>query len=479
MTNAIIVGSGPNGLAAAVTLAEAGIDVTVVEAADTIGGGTRTSELTVPGVLHDHCSAVHPMGVASPFFRSLDLESHGLQWLHPEVAVAHPLESGAAGVLHRSIEDTATGLGRDGAAWARYFGPRAANFDVLAGELFRPILHAPRHPLALARFGLDAATPATWTARRWRTPEARALFGGIAAHALQPLSRPTTSAVALMMIAAGHRYGWPVAKGGSRAVTDALASLLLANGGSIETGRFVRSLSELPAADIVMLDLSPTAVAHIAGDRLPPRVARAYRRWRYGPSAFKVDLAVEGGVPWINEDSRRAGTVHVGGAFGEIAAAERAVAAGVMPERPFVLVGQQYLADPSRSAGDVHPVWAYAHVPHGYPVDATEIVIDRIEQFAPGLRDRIVGRHARSASAMAAYNPNYVGGDILTGSNDPLQVAMRPRIALDPYKTGIPGVYICSAATPPGAGVHGMGGYNAATSALNALTRDDTKDYIS
>ncbi|SDC90682.1 phytoene desaturase family protein [Rhodococcus tukisamuensis] len=479
MTNAIVVGSGPNGLAAAVTLAQAGVEVTVVEAADAIGGGTRTSELTVPGVLHDHCSAVHPMGIASPYFRSLDLESHGLEWLHPEVDVAHPLESGTAGVLHRSIEDTAAGLGRDGTAWARFFGPRSENFDVLAGELFRPILHAPRHPLALARFGLDAAAPATWTARRWHTPEARALFGGIAAHALQPLSRPTTTAVALMMIAAGHRYGWPVAKGGSRAVTDALASLLLAYGGSIETGRFVRSLSELPAADIVMLDLSPTAVAEIAGDRLPPRVARAYRRWRYGPSAFKVDLAVDGGVPWINEHCRRAGTVHVGGAFEEVAAAERAVAAGVMPERPFVLVGQQYLADPSRSAGDVHPVWAYAHVPQGYPGEATDTVIDRIEQFAPGLRERIVGRHVRTAGAMAAYNPNYVGGDILTGSNDPLQVALRPRIALDPYKIGIPGVYICSAATPPGAGVHGMGGHNAATSALNALTRNNSKDYIS
>jgi phytoene dehydrogenase-like protein len=274
-----------------------------------------------------------------------------------------------------------------------------------------------------------------------------------------------------MLIAAGHRYGWPVAQGGSRAVTDALAAVLAELGGKIETGVHVRSLDELPPTDVVLLDLAPGAVVGVAGDRLPGRVRRAYARYRHGPGAFKIDLAVEGGVPWRNEDCRRAGTVHVGGTFEEVAHAEREIVRGRMPERPFVLVSQQYLADPSRSAGERHPVWVYAHVPHGYSGDATEAILDQIERFAPGLRDRIVARFVRSTTAMAGYNPNYVGGDILTGANTPLQVAMRPRVALDPYSTGVPGLFLCSAATPPGAGVHGMCGANAAASALRWLER--------
>jgi phytoene dehydrogenase-like protein len=469
MTSATVVGAGPNGLAAAVTLAQHGVSVTVLEAADTIGGGTRSSELTVPGVLHDECSAVHPIAAASPFLRSLDLAAHGLEWGQPEIAVAHPLDSGSAGVLHTSIEDTAAALGADGRAWSRVFGQLAHDIDALTAELFRPIVHIPRHPIAMTRFGLNALLPATLTARRWRNVATRALFGGIAAHALHPLSRPTTSAVGMMLIAAGHRYGWPVAKGGSRAITDALASVLTDHAGKIETGVRVDSLASLPPSDITMLDLSPTAVAEIAGDFLPARVARAYRRWRYGPAAFKMDLAVEGGIPWRNGQCRKAGTVHLGGTLEEITVAERAVHAGAMPDRPFMLVGQQYLADPSRSSGDVHPIWTYAHVPHGYTGDATEVMLTQMERFAPGVRDRIVGQFVRTTRDMSTYNPNYVGGDIVTGSNDPLQVAFRPRIALNPYETGVPGVYICSAATPPGAGVHGMGGHNAALSALRTL----------
>jgi phytoene dehydrogenase-like protein len=469
MTSATVVGAGPNGLAAAVTLAQHGVSVTVLEAADTIGGGTRTSELTVPGVLHDECSAVHPIAAASPFLRSLDLAAHGLEWRQPEIAVAHPLDSGSAGVLHTSIEDTAAALGTDGRAWSRVFGQLAHDIDALTAEFFRPIVHIPRHPIAMTRFGLNALLPATLTAHRWRNVETRALFGGIAAHALHPLSRPTTSAVGMMLIAAGHRYGWPVAKGGSRAITNALAAVLTDHAGKIETGVRVDSLASLPASDITMLDLSPTAVAEIAGDLLPARVARAYRRWRYGPAAFKMDLAVEGGIPWRNGQCRKAGTVHLGGTFEEITVAERAVHAGAMADRPFMLVGQQYLADPSRSSGDVHPIWTYAHVPHGYTGDATEAMLTQMERFAPGVRDRIVGQFVRTTRDMSTYNPNYVGGDIVTGSNDPLQVAFRPRIALNPYETGIPGVYICSAATPPGAGVHGMGGHNAALSALRTL----------
>ncbi|NKS29054.1 FAD-dependent oxidoreductase [Rhodococcus hoagii] len=471
MTEGVVVGAGPNGLAAAVTLALRGVRVTVYEAADTIGGGTRTTERLAPGLLHDGCSAVHPMGVASPFFRSLDLAAHGLEWCYPEIDLAHPLDDAVAAVFVRSLEQTAGRLGPDGRAWAKLFGPIADRFDDIAAEVLRPIAHLPRHPIALAGFGIGALAPATLTARRWRTDQARALFAGVAAHAYYPLTRPTTAAAGLLMLGAGHRYGWPVAKGGSRAVTDALASLLRAHGGRIETGRRVRSLGELPRADVTLLDLSPTGVADLAGDLLPGRVARAYRRFRYGPAAFKLDLAVEGGVPWRDPACRRAGTVHVGGTLEEITAAERDVHRGRMPERPFVLVAQQYLADPSRSAGDVHPVWTYAHVPHGYPGDATEAILRQLERFAPGVRDRIVGAFARSATEMPRYNPNYVGGDIASGANDPVQMLSRPRIALDPYSTGIPGVYICSASTPPGGGVHGMGGHNAALSALRRLQR--------
>ncbi|OQQ22680.1 FAD-dependent oxidoreductase [Prescottella equi] len=471
MTEGVVVGAGPNGLAAAVTLALRGVRVTVYEAADTIGGGTRTTERLARGLLHDDCSAVHPMGVASPFFRSLDLAAHGLEWCYPEIDLAHPLDDAVAAVFVRSLEQTAGRLGPDGRAWAKLFGPIADRFDDIAAEVLRPIAHLPRHPIALAGFGIGALAPATLTARRWRTDQARALFAGVAAHAYYPLTRPTTAAAGLLMLGAGHRYGWPVAKGGSRAVTDALASLLRAHGGRIETGRRVRSLGELPRADVTLLDLSPTGVVDLAGDLLPGRVARAYRRFRYGPAAFKLDLAVEGGVPWRDPACRRAGTVHVGGTLEEITAAERDVHRGRMPERPFVLVAQQYLADPSRSAGDVHPVWAYAHVPHGYPGDATEAILRQLERFAPGVRDRIVGAFARSATEMPRYNPNYVGGDIASGANDPVQMLSRPRIALDPYSTGIPGVYICSASTPPGGGVHGMGGHNAALSALRRLQR--------
>lgn len=471
MTDAVVVGAGPNGLAAAVTLALRGVRVTVYEAADTIGGGTRTTERLAPGLLHDDCSAVHPMGVASPFFRSLDLAAHGLEWCYPEIDLAHPLDDAVAGVFVRSLEQTADRLGPDGRAWSRLFGPIAERFDDIAAEVLRPIVHLPRHPVTLAGFGIGALAPGTLAARRWHTDQARALFTGVAAHAYYPLTRPTTAAAGLLMLGAGHRYGWPVAKGGSRAITDALASLLRAHGGRIETGRRVRSLGELPRADVTMLDLSPTGVAELAGSRLPGRVARAYRRYRYGPAAFKLDLAVEGGVPWRDHACRRAGTVHLGGTLEEITAIERDVHRGRMPERPFVLVAQQYLADPSRSSGDVHPVWAYAHVPHGYTGDATEAIVGQLERFAPGVRDRIVGTFSRSAAEMPRYNPNYVGGDIASGANDPVQMFSRPRIALDPYATGIPGVYICSASTPPGGGVHGMGGHNAALSALRRLER--------
>ncbi|MCA1832186.1 MAG: phytoene desaturase family protein [Actinomycetota bacterium] len=469
MSEAVVVGSGPNGLACAVALAREGIRITVLEAEDTIGGGARSGEITIPGLLHDHCSAVHPMAVASPFLRSLNLERHGLEWRWPDIDLAHPLDDGSAGVMLRSIDRTVNELGRDGAAWRRTFGSSARNFDSLVEDVFRTVVHVPSHPIALARFGLRSAMPATALTRTWKTASARALFGGVAAHAQTPLDHFMSSAVGMMLVAACHRYGWPVARGGSQSITTALVAVLYELGGKIETGVRVRSLTEIPRADAIVLDVAPSAAADIAGDRLPGRVARAYRKYRHGPAAFKVDFAIDGGIPWTNESCRRAGTVHVAGSFEEIVDAERDVNRRRMPVRPFVLVSQQYLVDPDRSAGNVHPVWAYAHVPNGYEGDAEQPLIDQIERFAPGFRDRIVAKTAQSTTAISARNANYVGGDIAGGANSPLQLVMRPRITLDPYRTGIPGVYICSAATPPGAGVHGMCGYNAAQSVLRAM----------
>jgi phytoene dehydrogenase-like protein len=469
--NAVVVGSGPNGLAAAVTLARAGMSVTVLEAADDIGGGTRTAELTLPGVLHDVCSAVHPSGVSSPYLSTLPLAEHGLEWRWPEVDLAHPLDGGRVGVMLRSIEDTAAGLGVDGPAWQRSFGPLASRFDTVAAEILKPVVHVPTHPVDLVRFGMRAALPMTTLARRFSSDEARALFAGCAAHIITPLDRLMTSAVGTTFVAAAHSSGWPVAAGGSQAITSALASLLRSHGGTIETGVRVTSLAELPPSRVILFDTSPAGLAAIAGDWLPPRVRAAYLKWRSGPAAFKIDLAIEGGIPWQAEAARRAGTVHVGGTMEEIVAAEAQVHRGTMPERPFILVAQQYLCDASRSAGNIHPVWAYAHVPNSYPHDVSETIISSIERFAPGVRDKIVARHTMSPADLEAYNSNYAGGDIAGGANDLRQLLLRPRITLDPYSTGIPGVYLCSSATPPGAGVHGMCGHNAARRALKDVFR--------
>ncbi|MBV8930596.1 MAG: NAD(P)/FAD-dependent oxidoreductase [Mycobacteriaceae bacterium] len=472
MSTAIVVGSGPNGLAAALTLAEKGVDVTVLEACARIGGGTRTSELTLPGLLHDDCSAVHPMTAGSPFIQSQRLENYGLRWRYPEIDMAHPFDDGSAATLETSIDATAEQFDEhDARAWGRLFGPVAARFDQLRDDLFRPIMHIPKHPVALARFGAHAMLPATVLARTWRTEHARALFGGVAAHIYYPLTAPASSAVGVMITAAGHRYGWPVAEGGSRAISDAMATRLGEFKAKIETGVTVAALDELPAVDVVLFDLAPRAVAAIAGDRLSARVRRAYQRYRHGPAAYKLDIAIDGDIPWVNRACRRAGTVHLGGTFADIVAAERDVANGVMPQRPFVLVGQQYLADPTRSSGSQNPIWAYAHVPHAYSGDATSAVLDQIERFAPGFRGQVLKIHVRGPAEMHRYNANYVGGDILTGRNDPVQVLLRPHVSRDPYRTGIPGVFICSAATPPGTGVHGMCGFNAAQSALHHLER--------
>ncbi|MCW2494326.1 NAD(P)/FAD-dependent oxidoreductase [Jatrophihabitans sp.] len=466
MPTAVVVGAGPNGLTAAAVLAKAGLEVTVLEAADRIGGGLRSSELTLPGLLHDDCSAIHAMGVGSPAFDEVGLE---IEWGNPEIALTHPLGGTAAGVLHHSLERTVEGLGTDGARWRSLFAPLTDHFDELRAEIFQPVLHRPRHPLLLAGFGARALLPATAVARRWQDDAARALFAGVCAHSIQPLGRPATAAIGLTLIAAAHRHDWPVAIGGSQAIADALAGVIVGFGGTIVTANPVNSTADLPPADVTIFDLAPQAIVDLLGDRLPSRVRRSFARWRFGPAAYKLDLAVQGGIPWLNEESRRAGTVHVGGTFEEVAAAEREVVAGRMPERPFMLVGQQYLADPARSVGDIHPIWTYAHVPHGYDGDATEAMLAQLERFAPGTRERIVATAARPPAAMALYNRNYVGGDILTGANTPLQTLVRPRPAVNPYSLAIPGHFICSAATPPGAGVHGMAGANAAHSALRNL----------
>lgn len=470
MTTAIVVGSGPNGLTAAVVLARRGVEVTVLERASTIGGGVRSAELTVPGLVHDECAGFHPLAIDNPFTRSVDLAAHGLRWAWPDVQYASPLdESGRGAAAYRSLTETAAGLNRDRSWWLRIFDPLVQSFPRLSEDFLGPLLRWPHHPVDLVRFGLRAAAPASALGRLFTTEEAASLWAGAAAHAFRPFGSPLSSAIGVALAVSAHTSGWPVAQGGSQRIADALGAALRDHGGKIETDVTVDSLRGLPDVDLVLLDTSPAAAAELAGDQLPRRIARAYRRYRHGPGAFKVDFAVEGGVPWLHEPSQRAGTVHVGGSLAEIAAAEAAIQRGRMPSRPFVLVGQQAVADPTRATGPLVPVYSYAHTPHGFPGDATRAIIAQIERFAPGFEDRIVATHVRSTTEMSRRNPNYVGGDILTGANDPLQLLFRPRFSRRPYDTGIDGVYLCSAATPPGAGAHGLCGYWAATTALAGL----------
>jgi phytoene dehydrogenase-like protein len=411
------------------------------------------------------------MAVGSPLWQEVDLERHGVRWRWPEIDCAHPLDDGTAGLLYRSIAQTAAGLGRDGSRWRWALGDLAGGFDELAADLLRPVLNVPRHPIRLAAFGPRALLPATVMARWFRTEQARALFGGTAAHVYTRLDRPLTASLGLMILASGHRFGWPVAEGGSGTITAAAAAVLRELGATISTGVKVTSRADIPDADIVLLDLSPAGALKLYGDALPARIKRSYQRYREGSSAFKVDFAIEGHIPWKNPDCGRAGTVHLSGSFAETADAERQRAQGRMPQRPFVLLGQQYLADPSRSAGNVNPVYAYAHVPFGYTGDATTALIDQIERFAPGFRDRVLATHTTTTAQLEAGNANYIGGDIIGGANDGLQVLFRPRLAIDPYFTGVPGVYLCSQSTPPGAGVHGLCGYHAARAALRRLRK--------
>jgi phytoene dehydrogenase-like protein len=476
--DAVIVGAGPNGLAAALTLARQGFRVTVLEAAEEPGGGTRSyADPAVPGLVHDHCSAVHPFGISSPYLRTLPLDRYGLEWVQPEIACAHPLDGGGAALLHQDLDETVAGLGRDGAMWRRLFAAPSRDFDALAASLLGPLVRVPRAPLTLARNGLLSLAPASSVAPRFalgRDGPGAALFGGAAAHAVAPLSAPGTTGVALMLIAAGHRRGWPVARGGSASIWRAMVAMLEELGGEVVTGARVRTLSELPPSRVRLFDVDPGQLVDIVGAELDAAEARRLRRWRHATAAaFKVDLAVRGGVPWANADARSAGTLHLGGTFDEIAEGEAASTSGTMPARPYVLVSQPAVADATRRVGDVEPVWAYAHVPAGArapdPDVARDALLAQLERFAPGLRERIVAMHVTTPSDFEAGNPNLVGGDITGGALTLRQLVARPRLGPDPYATSADGVFLCSSSTAPGAGVHGMCGHLAARSALRAL----------
>jgi phytoene dehydrogenase-like protein len=465
--DAVVVGSGPNGLAAAVTLSAAGLRVLVVEGAATLGGGCRTEELTLPGFRHDVCSAAHPLALASPFFRRFGLAERGVRFAQPEVALAQPLDAGQAAVLTRSVAETAAGLGADQAAYQRLMTPLARDWDVLTGAVLSSLRQLPPDwSPALARFGRDALLPASRLARRFATTRGQALLAGLGAHAMLPLTRPPTGATALMLAALAHGVGWPVAEGGSGTITGAMAAAVRAAGGQLETGRPVRSLAELPPARAVLLDVAPRGLLDLAGSALPGRYARALGRFRYGAGVCKVDFALSGPVPWSSPDCRRAGTLHVGGSYAEIAANEAAVAAGRLPGSPTVLVVQPGVADPTRAPAGRETLWAYCHVPAGCDIDMTAAITAKIERFAPGFRDVILASTARTAAGEEAANPNYVGGDIAAGQQTLWQTVARPVPRWNPYRTPLPGVYLCSSSTPPLPGVHGRCGELAALTAL-------------
>lgn len=461
--DAVVVGAGPNGLAAGIELARAGRSVLLVEGSSSIGGGTRSAELTLPGFVHDVCSAVHPLGAASPFFRDLPLAEHGLEWIQPPVALAHPFDDGSAMLLHRSLDETAALLGRDGPAYRALIGPVARAWD---GGLDRDVLGPlrwPRHPFALANFGLRALWPAHLLARTvFRGEPARGFFAGLAAHAIMPLERVPTAAFGIMLGVLGHAVGWPIPRGGAQSIANALGSYFQSLGGEILTDARIESLDDLPTARDIVCDVTPRQLVKIAGERLPDGYRRRLGRFRYGPGVFKIDWALGGPIPWTATDCRLAGTVHLGATLPDIAASERGMWSGTPAERPYVLLAQQSLFDASRAPDGKHTAWAYCHVPHGSTHDMTASIERQIERFAPGFRDRILARHVLGPAAMERYNPNYIGGDINGGVQDLFQHFTRPVASSSPYTTPAPGLFICSSSTPPGGGVHGMCGYFAA-----------------
>jgi phytoene dehydrogenase-like protein len=469
--DAVVVGSGPNGLAAAITLARAGRSVLVVEANETIGGGARSAALTLPGFVHDVCSAIHPLGRSSPAFAGWPLAEHGLEWIDPPIAVAHPLDDGSAALVSRDLAATAASLGVDGERYLSLLGPVARDWDLIARELLGPFRLAGllRHPIALGRFGALAVQPVSLLIRRFRGPQAAAVLAGAGAHAFLRLEQLATGAIALSLLGSAHAVGWPIPRGGSQRIADALASYLRSLGGEIRTGWRVRSLEELPRHRAVLLDLTPRQVMAIAGQRLRGSYARQLRRYRYGPGVFKVDLALDAPIPWANPDLLSAGTVHLAGTAKEVGAAARAVARGRVPQRPMVLLAQPSLFDSTRAPAGQHVVWAYGHVPNGSTADLTEPILAQLERFAPGVRKRIIGRSTMDPAAIEAHNANHVGGDINGGLQDIRQLFTRPAVRWDPYSTPDPALFICSSSTPPGGGVHGLCGWHAARSALRGV----------
>jgi phytoene dehydrogenase-like protein len=472
----VVVGGGPNGLAAAITLARAGRSVRLVEAETTIGGGCRTAQLTLPGFLHDVCSAVHPLARASPVFAELALEQHGVRWIEPEVQLGHPLDDGSAVLVFRSMDSTAERLASDAAAYRGLIGPFVSGWSEFVGQFLGP-LRPPTSPggaVRAMRFAWHAAQPVSLLARRFRTPGAQAMLAGCAAHSMLRLSEPISGAFALTLLASAHAVGWPSIQGGSQRLADALGACLRDAGGEIETGRRVIDVRDLPPSQAVLLDLVPRDVLRLAGDRVGNGVrgrwyARQLQRYRHGPGCFKLDLALDGPIPWRNPELLRAGTVHVGGTFEEIAASESTTRRGRVSERPFVLLAQPSLSDPTRAPAGKHTVWAYCHVPNGSNADMTDRIVRQIERFAPGFRDRILASAARTAADLGRYDANYVGGDINGGLQDLWQLFSRPALRLDPYSTPEPTLFICSSATPPGGGVHGICGHEAARSALRGV----------
>ena len=469
LRNAVVVGSGPNGLAAAITLARAGAKVTVLEAAETVGGGMRSAELTLPGFRHDVCSAIHPLAVGAPFFRNVPLQEFGLEWIHSPAPLAHPLDDGSVVLLERSLEATAHNLGPDGAAWRDLMEPFTRDLDRTLDGLLAPLL-PPRHPLLMARFGLVGLRSARGLAdARFSGVWARALFAGIAAHSIQPLDAMGTAAFGIMLGLLAHAVGWPLPRGGSQSIADAMARYFESLGGELVTNHRVSAPGDIPAADTVLFDLSPDQVLRIGGDRIPYGYRRRLEHFEFGPGSFKVDWALSGPIPWRNGACARAATVHVGGTLMEIVESERAVSRGEPSGDPFVLVVQPSLFDETRAPAGRHTGWAYCHVPNGSTVDMAERIERQVERFAPGFRERILARHVKTPAELQHYDANYVGGDIGGGANTLRQTLARPMLALDPYHIPVRGWYLCSASTPPGGGVHGMSGFHAARAALSAL----------
>lgn len=469
----VVVGSGPNGLAAAILMQQQGLKVLIVEGKDIIGGGLRTAELTLPGFKHDICSAIHPLALGSPFFKTLPLNAYGLEYILPETDAAHPFDDGTAAVLKRSVTETAALLGADEQAYLDLLSPVVKSWPGLAADVLGP-LKFPKKPLDLAAFGLSALQPATWLAKKFKTTHARGLFAGMAAHAIQPLDNLTTAAIALVLMANGHLGGWPIPKGGSQSIADALAGYFTSLGGEIQTGTYITSLTQLPSAHAVLFDVTPRQLLQIAGHKFSSIYKWQLERYRYGDGVFKVDWALDAPIPFKAEECCTAGTVHLGGTFEEIVAAEQTASKGQHTDKPYVLLAQQSLFDTTRAPQGKHTAWGYCHVPNGSTKDMTAIIENQVERFAPGFKERILAKHTFNTVQLQKHNPNYIGGDINGGRLDISQLFTRPALRLSPYKTSAKGLYICSSSTPPGGGVHGMCGYYAAKQVLKTIFNIDT-----